>query len=208
MEKYVLDTNLFFNLETDLGLGKNSREVIINLSKKIKELKKRKMAEFFFPPSIFEEFLGFFENKNEVFLKEFLSLITVKAPNYGKIDFSAEVFLKLILDIRQRSYRGLTIAEEEVKKAAMLFNGKEVKDKKEFEITIGAVIKKLRERYRQTTRFGFLDSRADLDLIVLSKEINGFLISNDEGVINWGRVFGIKEMPVFLFVKKLEGLLE
>ncbi len=208
MEKYILDTNLFFNLETDLGLGKNSQEVIINLSKKIKELKRKNIAEFLFPPSIFEEFLSFFENKNELFLKEFLSLITVRAPNYGKIDFSAEAFLKLIIDIRQRSYRGLTIAEEEVKKAATLFNGKKIMNKKEFEMTIGEVIKKLRERYRQATRFGFLDSRADLDLIVLTKEVDGFLISNDEGVIKWGRVFGIKEMPVFLFVKRLDGLLE
>ncbi len=208
MEKYILDTNLFFNLETNLGLGKNSQEVIVNLSKKIKELKKRNLAEFFFPPSILEEFLSFFENKNNMFLKELLSLITVKAPNYGKIDFCAEAFLKIIVDIRQRSYRGLTIAEEEVKRAATLFNGKKIESKKQFEMIIGEVIKKLRERYRQATRFGFLDSRADLDLIVLTKEVNGFLISNDEGVIKWGRIFGVKEMPVFLFAKRLDGLLD
>ena len=64
---------------------------------------------------------------------------------------------------------------------------------KDFQIQIGSVIKKFRERYRQATRFSFLDSLADLDLIVLTKEIDGNLVSSDEGVILWGRKFGVKE---------------
>ena len=69
-------------------------------------------------------------------------------------------------------------------------------------------IKNFRDRYRNATRTGFLDSVADLDLIVLSKEINGFLVTSDDGVLSWGRIFGIKEMPASVFRKRLEDLLQ
>ena len=52
MEKYILDTNLFFNMEANLGLGKKTEEIIVNLTEIISKLKKEKKAEFFMPPSI------------------------------------------------------------------------------------------------------------------------------------------------------------
>jgi predicted DNA-binding protein (UPF0278 family) len=85
--------------------------------------------------------------------------------------------------------------------------GKAGLSKKEFEMTIGEVVKKYRERYRQATRTGFLDSLADLDSILLAKELNGILVSTDEGVLDWGRVFGVKEMPASVFGAKMRPLL-
>jgi predicted DNA-binding protein (UPF0278 family) len=48
---------------------------------------------------------------------------------------------------------------------------------------------------------------ADLDLVVLAKQKDGFLVSTDEGVLSWGRVFGVKEMPAAVFSKRLRSLL-
>lgn len=87
-------------------------------------------------------------------------------------------------------------------------SGKKTESKKDFQITIGKFIKNFRARYRNATRTGFLDSVADLDLIILSKEIDGFLVTSDEGVLSWGRTFGIKEMPTSVFQKRLEDLLQ
>ena len=86
--------------------------------------------------------------------------------------------------------------------------GQKAESKKDFQIAIGKFIKNFRDRYRNATRTGFLDSIADLDLIVLSKEIDGFLVTSDEGVLFWGRIFGIKEMPASVFQKRLEDLLQ
>jgi len=83
--------------------------------------------------------------------------------------------------------------------------GKQKTDKRGFQTTIGPVIKKFRERYRQATRLGFLDSVADLDLIMLAKEQDGFLVSSDEGVLKWGRRFGVKETPASIFASKLNN---
>lgn len=206
MEKYILDVNLFFNLQSGLNMGKKTEEVIRSLTQKTILLKRKNKAEFYMPPRIIEEFLSFFEDKNQDFIKDFLSSITVKSPDLGREKISSQIFYQIIQDVRERNYKGLNIGEEEIEKAGLMMLGKEAPSKKEFQIQIGAIIKKFRERYRQATRTGFLDSLADLDLIVLAKELDGFLISTDEGVIKWGRIFGVKEVPVETWAKKLEDL--
>ena len=206
MEKYILDTNLFFNMEADLGLGKKTEEIVVNLTKIVSQLKKEKKAELFMPPSIVSEFLSFFENKEQLFIKNFLSVITIKSPEKSRINFSSTVFYQLVEEIRKRSYRGLNICEEEIESAGKLMMGEKNLGKKDFQIKIGPFIKNFRSRYRNATRTGFLDSVADLDLIVLTKEQNGYLISSDEGVVSWGRFFGIKEIPSNLFHQKIMSL--
>ena len=207
MESFILDTNLFFNIGADLGMGKDTEEIVVKLTEIIKKLKKNSKAVFYMPPKIVEEFLSFFEDKNQEFIKNFLSNINIKSPNPAVTDFSSQVFYRLIEDIRNRSYRGLNIAEEEIVKAGEMTSNKKFESKKDFQITIGKFIKNFRDRYRNATRTGFLDSVADLDLIVLSKEVDGFLVTSDDGVLSWGRTFGIKEMPSSIFRKRLEGLL-
>lgn len=193
-------------MEAGLNLGERTEDVVVNLTGMIKELKEKKKAVFYTTPSIVDEFLSFFEDREQTFIKDFLGVINIKSPDYLNIQFPAKVFYKLIKDIRGRSYRGLNLAEEEIKKAGQLMQGIANLSKKDFEIKIGTVIKNLRERYRQATRVGFLDSAADLDLIVLTKELDGFLVSTDEGVIAWAREFGVKEMPSFVFEKRLKAL--
>lgn len=208
MEKYILDTNLFFNMEPGLGLGKKTEDVVVAVTKAVKKLKNEKKGEVFMPPSIIKEFLSFFDDKEQAFLKDFLAVVTAKSPNMAGVEFHADIFYKLVNDIRDRSYKGLAIAEDELKRIAKEQLGADApSSKQDFEKTVGRHIKTLRDRYRNATRTGFLDSVADLDLIVLAKEQDAHLVSTDEGVIAWGRSFGIKEMDATVFGKKLSALL-
>jgi hypothetical protein len=203
MEKYILDANLFFNMEAGVDLGIKTQDVVVNITKIAKRLKEEKKADFIIPPRVVDEFLSFFEDKNQPFIKNFLSTITIKSPDISKTETSTNVFYLLIDEIRQRSYRGLNIGEEEIEKAGRLMVDQKNLSKKEFEIKIGEVIKKFRERYRTATRVGFLDSVADLDLIILAKEQDGVLVTTDEGVLKWARIFGVKEMPAGAWGKQL-----
>ncbi len=205
MEKFILDTNLFFNMEAGFDMGGKTTEVIENIISYSEKLKNK--AEFLMPPAILDEFLSFFEDKNIPEIKKLLSCIVVRSPTRGAQAFSSTVFYKLVEDIRQRSYKGLNLGEEEIKKAGAEMMGKEIIGKKEFEIKIGKIITNFRDRYRQATRNGFIDSVADLDLIVLAKETNGFLVSSDQGVIYWGRIFGVKEVPPQSLRSRLDSLL-
>ena len=184
-------------MEPGLGLGAKSQDVITTVTKHMKE--KKGEAEFFLPPRIVDELLSFFDDKNQQFLTDFLGAITTKAPDSSKVNFPASVFYHIVQDIRERSYRGLTISLEELEKGAKIMAGTQGLSKKDQEIKIGPVVKTLRDRYRQATRTGFLDSLADLDLIVLATEQDAFLVSSDEGVVEWGRRFGVKEMKPQVF---------
>lgn len=204
MERFILDANLFFNMEAGFGLGEKTDAVMAAITDYGKKLKDR--AEFFMPPQVINEFLSFFEDKNQPIIKNMLSVITSQSPNKNKLSFAATIFYQLVEDIKKRSYRGLTIGEEEIVKAGQLMTGLEKPEKKQFEIKIGPVIKNFRDRYRQATRGGFIDSTTDLDLIVLAKEVDGFVVSADEGVIFWGRIFGVKEVMPSAFRSRLEFL--
>lgn len=194
MESYVLDTNLFFNMQAGLGFGDTTEKVMETM------VAFGQKARLFMPPRIVEEFLSFFEDKEQTSIKKLLSHITVKSPNIDSFQFSASIFYTLIEDVRNRSYRGLRIGEEEIEQAASSFmGGTHPLSKIEFQKKVGVQIKGFRDRYRQATRVGFLDSLADLDIIVLAKEIDGIVVSTDEGLLKWSRLFGVKEMSPMVF---------
>lgn len=207
MEKYVLDTNLFFNMEAGLDLGEKTEDVVKTFTDLAKKLKKENTGAFFMPPRIVDEIMSFFDDPHQPFLNEFFSEVTIKNPDVHAMHIPADIFYQIIEESRARTYRGMTIAEEEIRKSAQMMMGKEFLAKKEFEMTVGPVVKTFRERFRQATRFGFIDSVADLDIIVLAKEIDGYVVSTDEGVTKWGRTFGIKEMSARVFGQKMKALL-
>jgi len=165
-----------------------------------------KEAKLFMPPRIVEEFLSFFENKEQEVIKRLLAEITVKSPNIDSFQFPASIFYTLVDDIRNRSYRGLRTGEEEIEQAAQSFMGAQSLTKMDFQKKVGVQIKGFRDRYRQATRVGFLDSIADLDIIVLAKELDGIVVSTDEGLLKWSRLFGVKEMSPSVFGEKMRAL--
>lgn len=203
MNRYILDTNIFFNMEEGINLGGKTQEVIQNIT----AVAKKGAVEIYMPPRVVEEFLTFFDNKEQPFLKNFLASIIVKSPDINKINLHAQIFYQLVEDIRGRSLRGLRVGEEEIGNAGRTMAGKNDLSKKEFEITIGKSVKSFRDRYRQATRVGFLDSVADLDLIMLTQELDGALVTTDAGVIKWGRVFGIKEISPPAFGEQMRSRL-
>lgn len=208
METYILDTNLLFNMEANMGIGDTSKAIITSLSSSLKNAKKDKKVVAMIPPRIVEEIKSFFENPDgEQFLNNFFSEISIKSPSLTEISISAQIMASYIEESRERGYRGMNVGEEEIMNAGAMFMGKEALPKKEFQITIGKSIKNFRDRYRNATRTGFIDSLADFDLIMLAKEQNGYLVSTDEGVIRWGRMLGVKEVAPAVFGKTIQAYL-
>lgn len=201
MDTYILDTNLFFNMQAGLHFGNTTEEVMKQMT-----LCGQK-ATFYMPPKIVEEFLSFFDNKEQDNIKKLLSVITVKSPVIESFEFPASIFYTLVDDIRNRSYRGLRAGEEEIEHAAQTLMNAGPLSKMDFQKKVGSQIKGFRDRYRQATRVGFLDSVADLDIIVLAKETNGSVVSTDEGLLKWSRLFGVKEVAPSVFGEKMKALL-
>lgn len=203
MDIYILDTNLFFNMQANLGLGETTEKIIITMTKAIQKAKVSSKAAFYMPPSIVEEIKSFFEDPQQEFLKEFFGEVIVKSPSVYNLNLSASLLGEIIHETRARAFKGMKVGEEEIVHAAEMFMGKETLGKKEFQMATGQIVTKYRERFRNATRTGFIDSIADFEIIMLANELNATLISTDEGVIYWGKKFGVKEMAPSVFGKKI-----
>lgn len=205
MDKFIIDTNFFFNLQIKTGFGESPKEVISGFTLLARELKTAKKAEFFMPPRVLDELYTFIPPDDAV-VQELLTVVTIKSPDISKVNFASSVFYKLIEDIRERSYRGMKVAEEIIDQAASAMVGKNELSKVDYQKAVGEHLARLRDRYRQATRVKFLDSVADLDLIVLARELDGTLVSADEGVLLWGREFGVREIDPKLVRQTLQSL--
>lgn len=205
MKKFILDTNLFFNFQNGLNWGENTQEVIENFNNIMKGLTSKKSVEFYMTPGVVLELLSFFQEK-PTYVDNFLSHIIIRSPDVTKITISSSVFEAYVEETRQRSYRGMKVAEEEMDKIAKHMIQKQELSKIAYQKTLGEFVTHFRERYRQATRFNFLDSKTDIDIILLSKEVEGHLVSSDEGVLRWGRMMGVVEVPPHLLRETLESL--
>lgn len=208
MNTYILDTNLFFNLQADTALGDTPQLIFEAVTDYAARLRKVDQAQFYMPPKIVDELMTFVSG-DESYIKNFLAEVTIKAPQKSEMKFSADVFYDIVEDIRHRSYRGLQVAEEELGVAVQSMSSQSPNMSKiDYQKAIGAHIAKLRERYRTATRVKFLDSVADLDIIVLAKELEGTVVSADEGVIQWARKFGVREVFPAVWKAQLDSLLQ
>ena len=206
MNRYIVDTNILFNMEAKMGLGESTQEILQNFVK-ILSAAHEKGEVLIMPPAIVHEIESFFDNQDGSVLKAFLGFVTVRSPSVCDISISGAIFNTLIDDYRSRAYRGMKVSEEEITKTAEMFMGKEVLPQKEFQITIGKIVTSLRDRYRNATRTGTIDSQADFDLIMIAKESQGALVTTDEGVKLWARKIGVTEMSSQVFGKKMRAYL-
>ncbi|QQS44505.1 RNA ligase partner protein [Candidatus Roizmanbacteria bacterium] len=206
MKSYIIDTNLFFNMEAALGLGETTADIVKNIVRAVQKAPDGEV-EIVVPPTIVQEITSFFDSPDDPLLKSLFGSVTVKSPRTSEQSVSAVIIERLIEDYRDRAYRAMKVAEEEIIHTAEMFMGKEVLPHKEFQIACGKILTKLRERYRNATRTGTIDSKADFDLIMLAKELDGYLVTTDEGVTYWARLLGVKEMSSSVFGKKMQEYL-
>ncbi|MDA1317183.1 MAG: RNA ligase partner protein [bacterium] len=207
MKRYVIDTNLFFNMEAKMGLGDSTAQIMQTMTAALHAAHLKGEIEILFPPSIVEEIRSFFDNPQEKDLVLLLGAITIKSPNAHTLQLSSDIMHQLIKEYRERAFRGMKVAEEELITTAQMFMGKEALAQKEFQMTIGKHVSKLRDRFRNATRTGTIDSVADFELIILALEQNAQLISTDEGVLTWGRKMGVNEMDPVSFGTMLQAYL-
>ena len=121
------------------------------------------------------------------------AVFRVKSPKKYEIQIPAFLLYELIDDIRQRINKGLRVAEEAVRASTQ---------KKPDEI-----INALRRKYREALREGIVDSKEDIELILLALELDGLLLSADRGILALADKLGIRWVPPEEIRDTLEGLI-
>ena len=149
-------------------------------------------AQFFMPLSVYRE-LGKMKDLGTA-AADFESVVSLRSPRKFDLRIPGELLYELIEEVRQRIDRGLKIAEEAAKAALASGDDK------------GELINKLRGRYREALRQGILDSKEDADVLLLAYELDGILVSADEGMRKWADKVGITIADPNHFYRILENL--
>lgn len=188
--RVVLDTSVFTNPHTGSQFGGSTAEAVQTFV----DLARRAGAKLrcAIPPSIFDELKTFVE-PDEI-PNDFEYVIALKAPNRYGITVPGFLLYELIDDIRMRIDRGLRVAEKAVRATGPK--------------NVEATIRRLRGEYREALRAGLLDSREDVDLILLARELDAALVSSDRAVVTWAERLGIRLIDPEQLRRLFDALLE
>jgi hypothetical protein len=171
--KLVLDTSLFVNPDVRVSLGTTPTEAFITF---LDLARRAPSLRFYMPPSIFEELMNFAQRDR--IPAELLHHLTQKPPARYDLSTPGLFLYELVEEMRDRVNKGLRIAEQGVRAAA---SGRPVDD----------VIKETRRKYRDALREGVIDSKEDVDLVLLAYELRATLVSADLGALIWAGKLGI-----------------
>jgi RNA ligase partner protein len=188
MHRFVLDTSVFTNPDIFRAFGANAQEAIRTFAR----LARTTSAEFYMPGSVYEE-LGKIKDLSEV-AADFESVVRIRSPRKHELTIPGAILYELIEEVRYRIDRGLRIAEEAAKEAARTPTDP------------AQLINRLRGRYREALRQGILDSKEDVDVLLLSFELQGALVCADEGLRKWADKVGIQIVHPHNFRQILENL--
>lgn len=185
-EKYVLDTSAF--LTNYIRDDESMESAVKGLLKKFEQAKREEGIEFYMAPSTFAELREILNSNNveDETIEMLEAWVTKKSPARYEISVPGEVIAKFIEDMRERVNKGLRDAEKAIREVE-----ETEEPEKEHYSSEDVVISDLRDKYKETMRKGILDSREDLDMLLLSREIDATLVTEDKGVINWAQDFGV-----------------
>jgi RNA ligase partner protein len=113
----------------------------------------------------------------------------------------SKIFYEYVDFMRGRINKGMNVAEEAIWESvarciSLGESGASLKDMKE-EIereAVGGIIRKFREKYRASLRYGILDSAPDIDVLLLAKDLDAAVVSQDLGIQRWSEQLGLRFM--------------
>lgn len=172
LKKVVLDTSLFVNPDARTSLGSTPTEALETFLFFAAQIN---TIEFYMPPSVYEELLHFVEK--EKLPGDLLVYLHQKPPKKHELKCPAFLLYELIEDMRERVNKGLRVAEKAVRNS----ENKSPDD----------IVQDMRRKYREALREGIIDSKEDVDLLLLAMELDAMLITADQGLIKWAEKLGV-----------------
>lgn len=200
----MVDTSAFTDPRLKAFFGSESLEATIKgISSLFAELRFRLDLQFYTTPSMAGEMRKYlFSNGVSLeSLNDLFSWIIVKAPDMLATKIPAIIMSEYISSVRVRTYRGLRLIEDLVKKAlragASGGRGEEAQ---------AQLIHEAREKFREIMRKGIVDSPEDFDAVILAYELKGTLVTNDEGIRRMAEKMGVIAVDPPSFFEGLKRL--
>ncbi len=168
--KVVIDTSVITNPYSTKEIARSLEGAMEEFIRLVKESGYEVLAT----PATVEELRTFFQELPI----DFYRVVRIKTPNKYETRIPGIVLYDFLSEMRDRINRGLRVAEKAVR---------EFRDKEERE-----AIKYLRENYRRVMREGIVDSKEDIDTILLALQEEASISTADEGQIELARKLGIE----------------
>ena len=188
MKKFILDTSIFTNPDVYIQFGSTVDEAAAHFFQKALVLGN---CSFFMPPSVYQELEHFV---SQGLMGRLFTVVEQKSPKKHELKVPAILLYEMIADIRDRIDKGLRVAEEIIRST----------DQENMEDNIA----QLRKKYRRALREGIVDSIEDLEIILLALEMDGTIVSADEGIIKLAQQLGVRFFESRKFGEVLDLLIK
>jgi RNA ligase partner protein len=208
-QRFVLDTSLFLT-ESVRDDDQSLDAAILRLLDLISTARPELNISCYMPPSIHDELVTILRDRpvsEEVFSK-LDTWVVRKSPDRYEVTLPADIVYEFVDEMNDRVDRGLRVAEEALREVEQLDPERlETGSDDDYMTEADEVLSNLRDKYRRALRQGVLDSREDFDLLVLAKELEAGVVTEDRGVISWADQFGLRYVRAGQFPTLLEEYL-
>ncbi|WP_226011711.1 RNA ligase partner protein [Halomicrobium salinisoli] len=205
-QRFVLDTSVFLTPEIRAE-DETVEDACLRLLDLVAEAKLAHNISCYMPPSIDEELTTMLRDRDvdETVFEKLDTWVITKAPARFEVMIPAEMVYEFVDEMSDRVNRGLRVSEKAVRKAEES-RAEELEDHDHM-TGVDKVISELRDEYRDALRQGVLDSREDFDLLILARELDAGVVTEDQGIINWAEDFGLRYLKGRNFPSLLEEYL-
>lgn len=188
--KFVVDTSAFMT-ENIRENDDSMEEAIVHLLALFERSDEDDIAEFYMPDSTYEELEEIMEGSvDDEVLRKLNAWVSRRSPSRHEVSVPGDMLYGFIEEMRKRVNKGLRLSEKAVKE---LDDMEEEPDDEYYE-QVDVVISDLRQKYKEALRKGIVDSKEDLDLLLLARELDATVVSEDQGVLNWAEELGIPHL--------------
>lgn len=212
-QTFVLDTSLFIT-ESIRENGESLEEAVRRLLGLVATARLELNISCHMPPSIHDELATMLRDRDvdeEVFSRLDTWVVRKSPDRYG-VTIPANIVYEFIDEMSDRVDRGLRVSEEAIREVEQL-DPEELAEsaggdgQTEYMSEADRILSNTRDKYRRALRQGVLDSREDFDLLILARELDAGVVTEDRGIISWADEFGLRYVRGGQFPTLLEEYL-
>ena len=202
-QRFVLDTSVFITDEIRRD-DEDVEAAVLRLLGLVADAKLQLGISCYVPPSIHAELTGMLDDRDvsDDVYEKLNTWVIRKNPAHFEVMIPADVVYQFVNEMSDRVNRGLRISERAVREAQELDDT--TLEDHDYKTEVDQLVGNLRDKYRRTLRQGILDSKEDFDLLVLARELEAGVVTEDQGIINWAEDFGLR----YMYGREFPALLE
>jgi hypothetical protein len=209
-QRFVLDTSLFITQEIRRD-EESLEEAVLRLLDLVATARLELNISCYVPPSIHDELATMLRDRDvgEDVFERLDTWVVRKSPDRYGVTIPADIVYEFIDEMSDRVDRGLRVSEEALREVEQLDPEAltESDDGTDYMTEADRILSSMRDKYRRALRKGVLDSREDFDLLVLARELDAGVVTEDRGIISWADQFGLRYVRGGQFPTLLEEYL-